>query len=54
MRAVFEAAFGDATGHVFLIAAPCALVAFVAILFIREVPLRTTIEREDELVSASS
>ena len=54
VRAVFEAAFGDATGHVFLIAAPCALVAFVAILFIREVPLRTTIEREDELVSASS
>ena len=34
----------------FLIAAPCALVALVAVLFIREVPLRTTIEREDELV----
>jgi EmrB/QacA subfamily drug resistance transporter len=54
VRAVFEAAFGDATGHVFLLAAPCALVALVAVLFIREVPLRTTIEREDELVSASS
>jgi EmrB/QacA subfamily drug resistance transporter len=54
VRAVFEAAFGDATGHVFLVAAPCALVALVAVLFIHEVPLRTTIEREDELVSASS
>jgi len=49
VRAVFESAFGDATGRVFLIAAPCAVVAFVAILFIKEVPLRTTIEREDEL-----
>jgi len=48
IRAVFEAAFGDATGHVFLIAAPCALLALVAVLFIREVPLRTTIEWEGE------
>jgi len=49
VRAVFQTAFGDATGRVFLIAAPCAAIALVAILFIREVPLRTTIEREDEL-----
>jgi EmrB/QacA subfamily drug resistance transporter len=49
VRAVFEAAFGDATGHVFLLAVPCAVVALVAVLFIREVPLRTTIERQDEL-----
>ena len=50
VRAVFEAAFGDATGRIFLIAAPCAAVALIAVLFIREVPLRTTIEREDETV----
>ena len=49
VRAVFEHAFGTATGHVFLIAAPCAAIALVAVLFIREVPLRTTIERPDEL-----
>ncbi len=49
VRAVFESAFGDATGHLFLLAAPCAVVALVAVLFIREVPLRTTIEREDEV-----
>src|SRR4051794_18570813 len=48
VRAVFESAFGDATGQLFLIAAPCALIALVAVLFIREVPLRTTIERDDE------
>jgi EmrB/QacA subfamily drug resistance transporter len=54
VRTVFEAAFGDATGRVFLIAAPLAVAAFVAILFIREVPLRTTIEREDELTPASA
>ena len=52
VRAVFETAFGDATGHLFLIAAPCAAIALVAVLFIREVPLRTTIERADELAPA--
>ncbi len=48
VRTVFEAAFGDATGHVFLIAVPFAVIALVAVLFIREVPLRTTIDREDK------
>jgi EmrB/QacA subfamily drug resistance transporter len=51
VRAVFEHAFGVATGHVFLLAVPCAAIAFVAIAFIREVPLRTTIERQDELAA---
>ena len=54
VRAVFEAAFGQATGTVFVIAALCAAVALVAVLFIQEVPLRTTIEREDELVGATA
>lgn len=49
VRAVFEAAYGQGIGTLFMIAAPCALVALVAVLFIREVPLRTTIEREDEV-----
>jgi EmrB/QacA subfamily drug resistance transporter len=47
VRALYEQAFGEATGHLFLVAAPFALLAFVCILFIREVPLRTTLERED-------
>jgi EmrB/QacA subfamily drug resistance transporter len=51
VRLVFEHAFGDATGHIFLLATPFAALALVAVLFIREVPLRTTIEREDELAT---
>jgi EmrB/QacA subfamily drug resistance transporter len=52
VREVFESAFGHATGTIFMIAAPCAVVAFLAVLFIREVPLRTTIERSDEMTEA--
>jgi hypothetical protein len=48
LKAIFEGAFGDATGHIFLVALPFAVAAFVCVLFIREVPLRTTIERQDE------
>ena len=50
VRAVVEVAFGDATGRVFLLAAPFAVAAFVAVLFIREVPLRTTVETAPERV----
>ena len=49
VRAVFEQAFGEATGHIFLVAVPFAVLALVCVLFIREVPLRTTILREDEI-----
>ena len=49
IRALFEQAFGEATGHIFLVAVPFAVLAFVCVLAIREVPLRTTILREDEL-----
>jgi EmrB/QacA subfamily drug resistance transporter len=49
VRAVFEQAFGEATGHLFLVAVPFAVLALVCVLFIREVPLRTTILREDEI-----
>ncbi|MDX6325986.1 MAG: hypothetical protein QOK15_2340, partial [Nocardioidaceae bacterium] len=54
VRAVFEHAFGVATGHVFLLATPVAAIALVAVLFIREVPLRLTVEREDELPTRSA
>ena len=53
VRAVFEAAYGDATGHIFLLALPFAVVALVCIVLIREVPLRTTIARADELEDAA-
>ncbi|WP_371484695.1 MDR family MFS transporter [Kitasatospora sp. NBC_00315] len=38
---VIEGAYGHATGGVFLIAAPIALAALIAILFVKETPLRT-------------
>jgi EmrB/QacA subfamily drug resistance transporter len=46
VRALYESAFGEATGHLFLVAAPFALLALVCIVFIREVPLRTTLDHE--------
>ena len=48
VRAVFQSAFGEATGHMFLVAAPFAIVALVCVLFIREVPLRTTLENAEK------
>ncbi|MBB4684371.1 MDR family MFS transporter [Amycolatopsis jiangsuensis] len=42
VRAVVEEAYGQATGTLFQYAVPLALVALVCVLFIREVPLRTT------------
>jgi EmrB/QacA subfamily drug resistance transporter len=49
VRLVFENAFGDATATVFLVALPFAILALVCVLFIQEVPLRTTLLSEDEL-----
>ena len=49
VRMLFEQAFGTATGHVFLVAVPFAAIALVCVAFIREVPLRTTIHRADEV-----
>jgi EmrB/QacA subfamily drug resistance transporter len=46
VRLLYQGAFGEATGHLFLVAAPFAFLAFVCVLFIKEVPLRTTLERE--------
>jgi hypothetical protein len=51
IRALYESAFGEATGHLFLVAAPFALLALVCVLFIREVPLRTTLDREDPAIA---
>ena len=51
VRAIFESAFGDATGHIFLVALPFAIGALVAVLFIQEVPLRTSVKRDDELMA---
>ena len=49
IRAIFESAYGDATGHIFLVALPFAVAALVAVCLIKEVPLRSTVLRGDEL-----
>jgi MFS family permease len=54
VRALFQQAFGEATGHVFLVALPFAALALLCAVFIREVPLRTTILREDEVMPSST
>jgi EmrB/QacA subfamily drug resistance transporter len=46
VRTLYETAFGEATGHLFLTAAPFAFLALLCVLFIKEVPLRTTLDRE--------
>lgn len=42
VRAVFESAFGQSFGEIFLVAAPFALIALVCVALIKEVPLRTS------------
>ena len=43
-----RAAYGDAIGRVFLIAAIGSILTLVAVMFIKEVPLRTTVGRDPE------
>jgi MFS family permease len=42
-------AYGDATGRIFLLAAACAVVSLIAVLFIKEVPLRLTVAKVDDV-----
>lgn len=44
IRDIMRAAYGDATAQIFLISAAIAVVAFLAVLFIKEVPLRKTVD----------
>ncbi|MER7556763.1 MDR family MFS transporter [Nocardioides sp. NPDC126508] len=48
MQALYEHAFAVATADLFLVAIPCALIALVAIVGIKEVPLRTSVEDRPE------
>ena len=43
IQEIVRHAYGDATGRIFVIAAGAAFVSFLAVLFIREVPLRQTV-----------
>ncbi len=46
VRTVVESAYGHGIGDIYLYAAPVALLALLSVLFIREVPLRTTSANE--------
>ncbi len=55
IRALYETSFGEAVGHLFLVSVPFAIVAFVCIVFIKEVPLRTTTgARQEQPVEAEA
>lgn len=49
VRQVFEHAYGVSTGQTFLYLLPLVVIALVAGLLIKEVPLRTTVADDDEL-----
>ncbi|HSN35388.1 MAG TPA: MFS transporter [Arthrobacter sp.] len=44
VREIMRAAYGDATAQIFMVSAVVALVALVAVLFIKEEPLRRTVD----------
>jgi MFS family permease len=50
LAALVRQAYGDATGRIFAIAAICGLVSLIAVFFIKEVPLRTTVAKLDEVL----
>ena len=54
IRDLYEHAFGDAIGHIFLVSVPFALLALICVLAIREVPLRTTVTKEGESAMTTS
>ncbi|CAI3793394.1 MFS transporter [Pseudarthrobacter sp. MM222] len=53
VRDIMRAAYGDATAEIFLISAVIGIVALVAILFIKEQPLRRTVDIQPESATAS-
>ncbi len=53
IRDLYEHAFGQATGHIFLIALPFAVISLVLLLLIEEKPMRATVLRDDEITAAA-
>ena len=43
---IVRAAYGDATGHIFLLSAVIAVVGVIAVLFLKPISLRTTVDLE--------
>ncbi|WP_397545610.1 MFS transporter [Saccharopolyspora rosea] len=53
VQQIVRAAYGDAIGDIFFISACIAVVTFLAVLFIKEVPLRTRVAGSEERGAAS-
>jgi MFS family permease len=52
VREIVRAAYGDATGHIFLLSALIGIVSIVAVAFLRPAPLRTSLDlKADRVVS---
>ncbi|MFF1686024.1 MULTISPECIES: MFS transporter [unclassified Streptomyces] len=54
LRTIMESSYGHGIADVFLIAAPIALLALIATLFIKEIPLRTTNSQAAPAVEAEA
>lgn len=54
VRDIMRAAYGDATAEVFLISAAVAVVALVSVLFIKEKPLRRTVDIQPQAKEEST
>ncbi|WP_174557422.1 MFS transporter [Nocardia vaccinii] len=54
IRGVVQDSYGHGVGDVFMYAAPCVLIAVIVILFIKEVPLRTSNSQEPPTALAPS
>ncbi|WP_243795991.1 MFS transporter [Saccharopolyspora gloriosae] len=51
MQEIVRAAYGDAIGDIFFVSACISVVTLLAVVFIKEVPLRSTIESQDEVLA---
>jgi EmrB/QacA subfamily drug resistance transporter len=52
VREIVRAAYGDATGHIFLLSALIGIVGIVAVAFLRPAPLRTSLDLTTDRVVA--
>ncbi|SDX07072.1 drug resistance transporter, EmrB/QacA subfamily [Saccharopolyspora shandongensis] len=53
VQTIVRAAYGDAIGDIFFVSACIAVVTFLAVIFIRETPLRSTIDSHEEREAAA-
>lgn len=54
IRQIVQDSYGHGVGDVFMYAAPCVLIAVIVILFIKEVPLRTSNSQEPVAVAPAA